>query len=93
MLFLLILLSADEPRWTVHGLWPSRWADKHPHDCPGAAFNGSALSGIKADLERYWTNVHKNGREDSFWEHEWNKHGTCAAAHIKQLDTEEKYFK
>ncbi len=29
---------------------------------------------------------------DSLWKHEWEKHGTCAALSVKELNTQLKYF-
>ena len=30
---------------------------------------------LLAYMQNYWTDI--GGDEESFWEHEWNKHGTC----------------
>ena len=39
--------------------------------------------------ERRWTNVHKGSKEDGFWKHEYEKHGSCALS-IPQLDKQVK---
>ena len=43
------------------------------------------------ELRLHWTNVRANTPEDNFWEHEWNKHGTCAMI-LPEVNSELKYF-
>ena len=50
-----------------------------PFNCNNSAhFNENALAPILEELKLRWTNVRANTVEDSFWKHEWLKHGTCA---------------
>jgi ribonuclease T2 len=51
------------------------------------------ISSIESDMVEKWINIEKGTPLDGLWKHEWEKHGTCAAQHIPQLDTELKYFK
>ncbi|KAJ9066442.1 hypothetical protein DSO57_1009427 [Entomophthora muscae] len=67
--------------FTLHGLWPG--------DCEtgmgpwegckvGATSTGSDVDydvELKADMEKYW--VSDRNDNQGFWDHEWNKHGTC----------------
>lgn len=39
-----------------------------------------------------WVNIEKGTPLDGLWKHEWEKHGTCAAQKIAQLNTELAYF-
>lgn len=78
--------------WTVHGIWPTRYNVIGPNYCePAKPFDPEALDPILEKLEAHWTNIHANAEEDSFWAHEWKKHGSCAA-NLTQLDSELKYF-
>jgi ribonuclease T2 len=43
-------------------------------------------------LKEVWINIEKNTPLDSFWKHEWEKHGTCAAPVVKQLNNELRFF-
>lgn len=79
--------------WTIHGIWPTKWNTIGPAFCnKSAIFDPSQLAPIEQQLKEHWLNVEKNKPDDSLWEHEWLKHGTCAAEAIEQLNTESKYF-
>ncbi|XP_052864183.1 ribonuclease Oy [Anopheles cruzii] len=86
-------LPSPNTVWTIHGIWPTKINTIGPLFCnKTAVFNVSELATILPQLEDHWVNVEKNKPEESFWEHEWLKHGTCAAEIIDELDTELKYF-
>lgn len=81
--------------WVVHGLWPSRAHAGHhygPQNCNDSwPFVESKIYPILNELNSYWPNLMQDRAEDSFWEHEWSKHGTCACQNnaCSELD----YFK
>ncbi|KAG8705927.1 ribonuclease T2-like [Ceratobasidium sp. 394] len=69
--------------WTIHGLWPDHCDGTFDSNCdPSRAYtditsiltNGGA-SDILDYMKTYWVDI--NGNDESFWEHEWGKHGTC----------------
>ncbi|KAF2200541.1 ribonuclease M [Delitschia confertaspora ATCC 74209] len=76
--------------WTIHGLWPDRCDGTYDANCDSsrAYTNITAIikSASKTDLlsymQTYWKDY--NGDDETFWEHEWSKHGTC----ISTLDPE-----
>lgn len=79
--------------WTIHGIWPTKLNTIGPSFCnKTAVFNVTELAPIEQQLEQFWTNVEKNKPYDSLWRHEWLKHGTCAAAVLEQMNSENKYF-
>lgn len=51
------------------------------------------ISPIENEMTEKWINIEKGTPLDGLWKHEWEKHGTCAAQHIPQLDNELNYFK
>lgn len=77
--------------FTIHGLWPSNYDGSYPQDCYTEAkpFNASQIQSLLPDLRAFWTDY--KAAEPSFWEHEWNKHGTCASI-IQSLKNELSYF-
>jgi len=71
-----------ETHLTIHGLWPEYSTGGYPQTCTTEKFDPSIIDKIGRDtLVTYWPNVHcEVGDADynSFWEHEWSKHGTCS---------------
>lgn len=69
--------------WTLHGLWPDKCDGTYEANCdPSRAYkNISAIikSFGKTELLDYMGTYWKDykGNDDSFWMHEWSKHGTC----------------
>ena len=77
--------SEPETFWgkyfTIHGLWPQYMSGGYPETCTNEPFDPNVPNKIGMDtMTTYWPNVKANVGDsdyDSFWEHEWTKHGTC----------------
>ena len=69
--------------FTIHGLWP-QYADStgYPSYCSNEAFDPDVPLNIGwTTMTEKWPDVQydENSTDyDSFWEHEWTKHGTCS---------------
>ena len=80
--------------WVVHGLWPSKsHVKKHgPFACNSSwPYNHNDVVSILPRMEKFWPNLMQNTPDDSFWKHEWEKHGTCACQH-DSCSSEKVYF-
>eukprot|EP00850_Spirogloea_muscicola_P012180 SM000078S22039 [mRNA] locus=s78:166813:168351:+ [translate_table: standard] len=79
-----------EEQFSIHGLWPNYADGSWPHDCDDSRpFNLSEISDLEDDLETYWDTLNcPASKGQSFWSHEWSKHGTCADT----LEDEHAYF-
>lgn len=85
-------MPTNKSLWTVHGLWPTKTGTKGPLNCPSSIhFDPDQLIPMMDDLKNYWTNVEANTKTNSFWKHEWDKHGTCAATQ-PQMNSVTNYF-
>jgi ribonuclease T2 len=63
--------------FTLHGLWPQYTTGGYPTDCSTEPFSFQATD----QMYFYWPNINKipgDPEYDSFWIHEWDKHGTCS---------------
>ncbi|KAF2851283.1 ribonuclease M [Plenodomus tracheiphilus IPT5] len=76
--------TGPDDSWTLHGLWPDRCDGTYEANCdPTRAYkNITAIlssSGASPDLLTYMSTYWKDyqGDDETFWEHEWAKHGTC----------------
>lgn len=69
--------------WTVHGLWPDNCDGTYESYCDTSRsytnitqiLQAAGKIDLLAYMNTYWKDM--NGDDESFWEHEWNKHGTC----------------
>ncbi|PAV22062.1 ribonuclease T2 [Pyrrhoderma noxium] len=69
--------------WTIHGLWPDNCDETFESSCdPSRAYTdisklltSAGASDTLSFMETNWVDI--NGDDESFWEHEWSKHGTC----------------
>jgi ribonuclease T2 len=69
--------------WTIHGLWPDNCDGTYESSCDSSR----EYTGISSILTKfgytstlnymntYWKDIDDN--DETFWEHEWSKHGTC----------------
>jgi len=72
-------LCPHAEEWTLHGLWPSS------DDCSQDPFDESAIASIESNLNAKWSSCYGKGAGNvDFWQHEWQKHGTCSG--MKELD-------
>ncbi|KAG9091901.1 ribonuclease T2-like, partial [Ceratobasidium sp. 370] len=69
--------------WTIHGLWPDHCDGTYDANCAPerelynitAVLQKSGHQNLLNFMNKYWLN--NNGTNEEFWEHEYNKHGTC----------------
>ncbi|KAG8738791.1 ribonuclease T2-like [Ceratobasidium sp. 428] len=69
--------------WTIHGLWPDHCDGSYDANCAPerelynitAVLQKSGHQDLLKFMNKYWLN--NNGTNEEFWEHEYNKHGTC----------------
>ncbi|KAI4900077.1 hypothetical protein NFI96_019251 [Prochilodus magdalenae] len=78
--------TADFNYWTLHGLWPDVG-----NECNSSwHFNASQIEDLLPEMKKYWPDL-LQPESTSFWKHEWQKHGTCAAKD-QDLNSQHKYF-
>ena len=77
--------------WILHGLWPSVDKGNQPFYCEPWKFDEDKIRDLEGDLEIFWANIYAETTPQSFWKHEYEKHGTCAAS-VKGFETEHDFF-
>jgi ribonuclease T2 len=69
--------------WTLHGLWPDNCDGTYEANCDSRRaytniteiLQAAGADDTLAYMQKYWKDY--QGDDESFWEHEWSKHGTC----------------
>ena len=77
--------SGPSNSWTIHGLWPDHCDGTYDSTCDssrqytgiGTILTGLGKSSLLSYMNTYWKDI--SGDDESFWEHEWGKHGTCVS--------------
>jgi len=79
-------------KWTIHGLWPTLGEEHKPVFCNSSwPFDESDVKDLKPKLEHQWPSFEPDHGDSGFWQHEWEKHGTCCTD-LPYLNSEHKYF-
>ena len=73
--FYYLSFNFEDGKWSIHGLWPQNSATSHPQYCRTVQFDLQKLSPILPQLRSSWTS--NRGSDEVFWQHEWEKHGSC----------------
>jgi len=73
--FYYLSLNYENDKWSIHGLWPQNSASSYPQYCRTVTFDPSLLTPIRPQLQENWAS--DRGSDDTFWQHEWEKHGSC----------------
>lgn len=69
--------------WTIHGLWPDHCDGTYDASCDSKRaytnitdiLKGFSDTDTLSYMQTYWKDY--SGDDETFWEHEWGKHGTC----------------
>jgi ribonuclease T2 len=61
----------------VHGLWPQRRDGTWPEFCDSSSeLDVDEIEDLLPELEKAWPSWSSD--DETFWGHEWTRHGTCA---------------
>ena len=75
-------LSYWGTNFTLHGLWPQYQENGYPDTCTMEPYDTTIPQQIGEEtMLQYWPDVQydiNSSSYDSFWVHEWTKHGTCS---------------
>ncbi|XP_046545149.1 ribonuclease Oy-like [Haliotis rubra] len=86
------VIPEEVTAWTVHGLWPNSRSGNEPSNCNSSwPFNYDDIKSLEANLTAQWPNLFTDTPKNDFWEHEWEKHGTCATS-LPATDNELHFF-
>ncbi|KAI1881149.1 hypothetical protein JX265_001389 [Neoarthrinium moseri] len=78
-------VTGPDDSWTIHGLWPDNCDGTYESSCDSSRaytdITGILTSAGETELVSYMETmwVSNSGTPESFWEHEWSKHGTCVS--------------
>ena len=87
--YYLSLIKEDDGKYSIHGLWPQYNEHAYPSFCKKVNFDVTQLHDILPELEKYWySNIGDSGIEfdETFWKHEYEKHGSCVFTEISEHD-------
>ncbi|OMJ29983.1 Ribonuclease Rh [Smittium culicis] len=75
--------KGNAKKFTIHGLWPDRCDGTWLEEGCDLSRNYTSTGSIVKSLDRSLYDVMRktwpsyDGDDSGFWDHEWNKHGTC----------------
>ncbi|KAG6010312.1 hypothetical protein E4U43_008605 [Claviceps pusilla] len=72
--------------WTIHGLWPDNCDGSYPKLCDDSraytdiedVLSSAGATDTLEYMKEFWKDY--KGDDETFWQHEWGKHGTCISS-------------
>jgi len=86
--FYYLSLIKETGGWSIHGLWPQYNKNQYPTFCKEVNFDINKLEPILKDLNEKWYS--EDNKNENFWKHEWEKHGSCMFTELDELEYFEK---
>jgi len=86
--FYYLSLIKETEGWSIHGLWPQYNKNQYPSFCREVNFDINKLEPILKDLNEKWYS--EDNKNENFWKHEWEKHGSCMFIELDELEYFEK---
>ncbi|CAO3601415.1 unnamed protein product [Absidia cylindrospora] len=84
--------------FTLHGLWPNMCDGRHVVGCDPSRYYPDLDSILRRnqtlynEMAAYWPSFNGPDKNDEFWSHEWNTHGTCITTLEKQCFSNYKEY-
>ncbi len=69
--------SSSAANYTIHGLWINYANGGYPEFCHRTKWDVKLLDPIRNRMDQDWPDCFGSHHAETFWEHEWKKHGTC----------------
>lgn len=82
--FYYLSLLKEPHGWSIHGLWPQYSENSYPKYCKKIDFDIKKLNPIIDRLNAVWYSNQEPNSE--FWQHEWEKHGTCMFDNMDEFE-------
>ena len=86
--FYYLSLIKETEGWSIHGLWPQYNKNQYPTFCKKVNFDINKLEPILKDLNEKWYS--EDNKNENFWKHEWEKHGSCMFIELDEFEYFEK---
>jgi len=87
--YYLSLIKVTNDKYYINGLWPQYTKNSYPTYCTDAPFDITNIKELLPGLNKNWySNSNEEIKNEEFWKHEYEKHGTCVFTHM----TEKEYF-
>ena len=81
----------EYPYFTIHGLWPTTAYPPYPEYCNRSlVYDPEVMVPLEPELVTFWPSLLSPDYE-SFWKHEWDKHGTCSVC-VPEVSDQYSYF-
>ncbi|KAF7132158.1 hypothetical protein RHSIM_Rhsim09G0141400 [Rhododendron simsii] len=70
--------------FTIHGLWPDNFTGPFQEFCNNRSRYIRMRGRLLEQMQSNWPDI-INHRDQSYWEYQWSKYGTCALLSVRQV--------